>query len=55
MDNINISDSLHIELLGIADPYLVPGLKMLVQNHLLAKLTKQNACELLVKADKFGA
>jgi speckle-type POZ protein len=52
---VNFNPRVALDLLGIADAYMLEGLKYLCENTLMHNVDNDNVCALLIDANKFSA
>ena len=51
----NFSPKIALDLLGLADAYMLEGLKYLCENTLMHNVDNDNVCNLLIDSNKYSA
>lgn len=51
----NFNPKVALEILGLADAYMLEGLKYLCENTLIHNIDNDNVCSLLIDANKYSA
>jgi hypothetical protein len=49
----NFNHNVALDLLGLADAYMLEGLKYLCENTLIHNVDNHNVCSLLIEANKY--